>query len=441
MNDLTTLVALGGAGGLVASCWGYIKSGLTRLTGLAVVRVTVEYGMTQPVETLIWKEFKQTRSSFPTYNGSYWFVQPHDKYQRVGFEMVGNKALLFWRGWRPMIVQYSKEDHDLTLTFLRGTFIPDEFMSEALARYNREVDDDEAGRFQVIKFQGKGRANGANSVSVGGDKKKKPDDDEDFPGNKRNKEEVQTNVRLLGWSRDQLGQPKEGRKAIERMALTPDVEQAIQEARNWVKSGKWYRERNIAWRRGWLLHGLPGCGKSTLSVAVAQDLAVPLYVFDLGSMSNKELTGFWKEATSNTPAVILIEDVDAVFHGRENVVGESGGGLSFDALLNTISGVENSDGIFLIITTNNLQHIDPALGIPQDGSDISTRPGRIDRALQLSSPNTLGRMKIAKRILAHLATPELLDELVNAGANDTGAQFQERVGTYALKLHCDIPKQ
>lgn len=78
--------------------------------------------------------------------------------------------------------------------------------------------------------------------------------------------------------------------------------------------------------------------------------------------------------------IALIEDIDGVFHGRQNVLrGESGQGsrLTFDCVLNCLSGVQTADGVFTVITTNHLELVDPALGRPMASGDAS-RPGRLD---------------------------------------------------------------
>jgi SpoVK/Ycf46/Vps4 family AAA+-type ATPase len=126
--------------------------------------------------------------------------------------------------------------------------------------------------------------------------------------------------------------------------------------------------------------------------------------------------------------------------GRENILGENGGGLSFDCLLNSISGVQNSDGVFLIVTTNHVEDLDPALGKPRtdkkvNGSFISTRPGRIDRAFELPVLDEVCRRKIAQRILKDY--PEYIEQTVKDCAGDSGAQFQEKCAQIALKNFWD----
>src|SRR5262249_38289793 len=124
--------------------------------------------------------------------------------------------------------------------------------------------------------------------------------------------------------------------------------------------------------------------------------------------------------------IALIEDIDNVFHGRENVARKNGlmpflfarkkegeneaagrsslTPLTFDCLLNCLDGVGRAGGIFTIITTNELTKADPALGQPRrlpDGTTefISTRPGRIDKAVELTYMEPADKKRMARRIL------------------------------------------
>src|SRR6059058_748337 len=157
---------------------------------------------------------------------------------------------------------------------------------------------------------------------------------------------------------------------------------------------------------------------------------MPIYVFNLAEMTNHELIKTWTDMQVNVPCVALIEDIDNVFHGRENVARRSSmmslmfardekksdnnhkgdsardsfSPLTFDCLLNCLDGVERTDGIFTIVTTNDLSKIDPALGQPRrlpDGCSefISTRPGRVDKAVELTYMEAADKKKMAKRIL------------------------------------------
>src|SRR5262249_47569960 len=112
----------------------------------------------------------------------------------------------------------------------------------------------------------------------------------------------------------------------------------------------------------------------------------------------------------------------------------------FDCLLNCLDGVERADGIFTIVTTNDISKVDPALGQPRKLPDgtiefISTRPGRIDKAVELTYMEPEDKKRMARRILGdyheqYLAMLEFIDRY--PALEETPAQFQERCGQIAL---------
>src|SRR5439155_18601378 len=115
--------------------------------------------------------------------------------------------------------------------------------------------------------------------------------------------------------------------------------------------------------------------------------------------------------------------------------------LTFDCLLNCLDGVERTDGIFTIITTNDLSKIDPALGQPRklpDGTTefISTRPGRVDKAVELTYMEPHDKKRMAAKILGayepeYLEMLQFIDRFTDL--EETPAQFQERCAQVALK--------
>jgi hypothetical protein len=183
-------------------------------------------------------------------------------------------------------------------------------------------------------------------------------------------------------------------------------------------------------------------GKTSLAKAIGQHLDLPIHFFDISGMSNYEFCKEWSNMLGSTPCIALIEDVDAVFNGRENVRNRNNNLdlLTFDCFLNCIDGVQNTDGLFLIVTTNRVELLDEALGKPRtdkdpNGTNISTRPGRIDRAFELKKLDKDCRIKIAKRILSDC--PEFIDKIVEKGEGDSPAQFVERLTQVALKHFWD----
>ncbi len=433
---LSTPAALfGGAAafGVITSCWGNIRNAFNRLMGFMIIRAELDTDLVSCVNAWAWLKLKKTPLGFGSFGAGTFFVQPRERIEQVAYENIGSKSMLFWRGWRPIMLGFSfskdKPNHG-TVTFIRGMFSIEKLLVEAVDVYNDATrgGDETVSRFKVTKCQGSGSMK--SRMGGGGGT---PDDDGIGGGGRRShrdNESAAPSVRYLRWDRRELGLKSEGKAALDRMALSPQCEEAAVEAARWSTSEKWYKERQIPWRRGWLLHGSPGTGKTSYVRSLAQDLNMPVYAFDLGTMNNSEFNGFWSQVRQNVPAIVLIEDIDGVFDKRENVLGDQGGGLSFDCLLNGIAGVDNSDGIFVVITTNKLECIDEALGLPT-GDGMSTRPGRLDRVLQLSAPTPEGRLKIATRILSG-EPQEIIDGLVSQGHGMTGAQFQELCSRLAL---------
>ena len=216
---------------------------------------------------------------------------------------------------------------------------------------------------------------------------------------------------------------------FEHLYFEDNVWKHIEQAKQWIKMGNWYAERSIPWRRGWNLVGKPGTGKSSLAVATARALGIPIYVFHLSTLSDSEFLQEWK--TMALPAMALMEDFDTVFNGRVSQIPDAD--LSFDTILNCLSGAQSATGLFAVITTNHLDKIDPALGVPQDGIDgISTRPGRMDNVLVLDALGPANQRKMATRILRDW--PELIEKVLAEvqGGEVTPSQFQERCVQEAL---------
>ena len=150
-------------------------------------------------------------------------------------------------------------------------------------------------------------------------------------------------------------------------------------------------------------------------------------------MDNEELVENWQNSLTESPCIVLLEDIDRIFdENRQIKTSKDKSPLTLDCLLNCISGVQPSDGILVLVTANDVTKLDPALGVPET-TGKSTRPGRLDRAVYVGILNEKGRKKIAARILSDCS--ELVEKTVLAGEGETGAQFESRCSKLALEQY------
>ncbi len=461
--------------GVVASMWGKLKGAAWRVIGLLIQRVEIP---TEPaheaVVAYLVAHFRRSRNYDRMY-GANWEYQRDGRYGLVPYELFGSRTLIFWNNWFPFVFSNSVERKAAnsksgsgnetpngvakvhsSLLFVRGTLDVEAVLRAACDARNRvswAVEDEQEqakSRFVIHHIPPRG------------------DSDDDYGGSSDGLAWYQQgNYRLLAHTAEQLGKSRTANgKALDNLIFPQRVKDLIREIELWRKSRGWYQEKGIPWKRGWMLYGPPGTGKTALARAFAEDLNLPIYVYNLAEMGNHDLMKAWAEMQVNVPCLALIEDIDNVFHGRENVARKNSpfqmvmaprredepngdrnrGGmmsppLTFDCLLNCLDGVERADGIFTIITTNDIGKIDPALGQPRklpDGATefISTRPGRVDKAVELGHMEPADKKKMAARILGafekeHLDMLAFIDRYPDLP--ETPAQFQERCAQAALR--------
>lgn len=142
----------------------------------------------------------------------------------------------------------------------------------------------------------------------------------------------------------------------------------------WTRS--FYFAKGCPYQRGYLFYGPPGTGKSSFSVSIAGEFDLDVYVLSIPSLSDRNLRTLFDELPQQ--CVVLLEDVDAVGLDRsQGVITENSSyrrsrksvsKVSLSTLLNVLDGIGSSEGRLLIMTTNHIKHLDPAL----------IRPGRAD---------------------------------------------------------------
>jgi len=175
-----------------------------------------------------------------------------------------------------------------------------------------------------------------------------------------------------------FGHPRRKRR-LDSVILDDGIkENIVNDLDEWRHSAPWYHTRGIPYRRGYLLHGTPGSGKTSFIVALAGELDYNICILSLSDegMTDDRLA----QALSVVPqrSLVLLEDIDAAFGSRvsgANSHQHSRSNLTFSGLLNTLDGVASSEERILFMTTNYLERLDPAL----------MRPGRVDMVQELGN--------------------------------------------------------
>lgn len=163
-------------------------------------------------------------------------------------------------------------------------------------------------------------------------------------------------------------------RSFHSIFLPAELQENIEaDLRSFTESRERLTKLELPWRRGYLLSGPPGTGKTSLSLVIAAALDFNLAIL---SLTDIEGDGMLREAVSRLPrnTVLVIEDIDAysVSHDRDHNTARDGA-LSLSGLLNSLDGFETPDGLLTIATTNHKEHLDDAL----------IRPGRMDRGFVL----------------------------------------------------------
>jgi hypothetical protein len=156
---------------------------------------------------------------------------------------------------------------------------------------------------------------------------------------------------------------------------------------------EWFRQHNLPYRRGYLFYGNPGNGKTAVIRIMASHPHIRPYTLDLSNMEEKsaDVVRLFENAAENTPALIILEDLDRAFPTEGKRTQERT--VSFQTLLNCLDGVGSQDGVIVVATANDPTCLDAA---------ILKRPGRFDRVVQFRNPDADLRREYYRRLNATL---------------------------------------
>ena len=183
------------------------------------------------------------------------------------------------------------------------------------------------------------------------------------------------------------------RVTFKEVAGLNEEKEDLQEVVDFLKNPKKYIELGARIPKGILMVGPPGTGKTYLSRAVAGEAGVPFFSIS-GSdfvemfvgVGASRVRDLFEQAKKNAPAIIFIDEIDAV--GRKRGAGLGGGHDEREQTLNQLlvemDGFGVNQGIIIMAATNRPDILDPAL----------LRPGRFDRQIVVGAPDVKGREAI-----------------------------------------------
>lgn len=180
--------------------------------------------------------------------------------------------------------------------------------------------------------------------------------------------------------------------------------------------GEFFKQYDIPYKRGILLYGSPGNGKTTLVKSIAESVNAPVLYWQITEYtSSYSIDEVFRTAKKIAPVILIIEDIDSMPDESRSV------------FLNTLDGATTKEGIFLIGTTNYPEKIDPAL---------INRAGRFDRAYEIKQPDeSLRRNYIVKKQLAQFVGADNIEKVARKTKGLSLSQLNELYMSAALEWH------
>ena len=202
-------------------------------------------------------------------------------------------------------------------------------------------------------------------------------------------------VMSFGKSKAKLLGKETPKVTFKDVAGIDEAEEEVEEIIEFLKNPAKFKKLGAKIPRGVLLYGPPGAGKTLLARAIAGEAGVPFFSIS-GSdfvemfvgVGASRVRDLFKQAKTNAPCIIFMDEIDAV--GRHRGAGLGGGHDEREQTLNQLlvemDGFDQNIGIIMIAATNRPDILDPAL----------LRPGRFDRRIVIDRPDILGREDILK---------------------------------------------
>jgi len=207
-----------------------------------------------------------------------------------------------------------------------------------------------------------------------------------------------------------------------------DVKQELQEIIDFLRNPSRFKSFGARMPRGVLLIGPPGVGKTMIAKAVAAEAGAPFYYQSAASfvqiyvgMGAKRVHELFTAAKNNAPAIIFIDEIDAVGKERDGNRSDERE-ATLNQLLTEMDGFEDSSGVIVVAATNKIEVLDAAL----------LRAGRFDRRVFVELPTPDERASILNKYLSRIPNSVEVDEIVQMSVGFNGASLAALVNEAAL---------
>lgn len=238
----------------------------------------------------------------------------------------------------------------------------------------------------------------------------------------------------VGRSKAKIYVEKDTKVTFDDVAGVDEAKAELVEIVEFLKNPKEYGQLGARIPKGVLLVGPPGTGKTLLAKAVAGEAGVPFFSIS-GSEFVEMFVGvgaarvrdLFEQARKAAPAIIFIDELDALGRARSALTGIGGHDereQTLNQLLTELDGFDPSEGVVLLAATNRPEILDPAL----------LRAGRFDRQVLVDRPDKLGRVQILKVHIkkVKLAPDVDVEQIASITTGFSGADLANLVNEAAL---------
>ncbi|KIJ51172.1 hypothetical protein M422DRAFT_26605 [Sphaerobolus stellatus SS14] len=230
------------------------------------------------------------------------------------------------------------------------------------------------------------------------------------------------------------------KRSLRSIILDPNLKKCvISDIKDFFGSEKWYADRGIPYRRGYLLYGVPGSGKTSLIHSIAGELSLDIYIVSLSKkgFDDRDIEDIFGKIPKRS--IVLLEDIDAALRPsakKRDGMDESdqidkakgvhpnpldektSGGVTLSGLLNTLDGIAAQEGSIYFATTNRYHMLDKAL----------CRPGRMDIHIEFNNATQWQAKELFKAFFppTPLTGTEATDVILNYMKPQDGSEDMEK---------------